>query len=80
MGRGNVYQESDLVEALQTEEIAGAYLDVFEEEPLSESSSLWKTDNVLIQPHLSAASPQYLEMFIEELAERINAGDFGSKI
>ena len=80
VGRGNVYQESDLVEALQTEEIAGAYLDVFEEEPLSESSSLWKTDNVLIQPHLSAASPQYLEMFIEELAERINAGDFGSKI
>ena len=58
VGRGNVYQESDLVEALQAGEIAGAYLDVFEEEPLPESSGLWKTDNVLIQPHLSAASPQ----------------------
>jgi D-2-hydroxyacid dehydrogenase (NADP+) len=76
VGRGNVYQESDLVEALQIGKIAGAYLDVFEEEPLPESSSLWKADNVLIQPHLSAASPQYLELFIEELAQRINAGDF----
>ena len=79
VGRGNVYQESDLVEALQAGELAGAYLDVFEEEPLSESSSLWKTDNVLIQPHLSAASPQYLELFVEELAKRINSGDFEPK-
>ena len=75
VGRGNVCQESDLVEALKTGEIAGAYLDVFEEEPLPESSDLWETDNVLIQPHLSAVSPQYLELFVEELAERINAGD-----
>jgi phosphoglycerate dehydrogenase-like enzyme len=29
-------------------------------------------DNVLIQPHISAASPHYLELFVEELAEKIN--------
>ena len=74
MGRGNAYQESDLVDALQAGEIAGAYLDVFKEEPLPESSNLWKTENVLIQPHLSAASPQYLEFFVEELAAKINRG------
>ncbi|MEK9630008.1 MAG: D-2-hydroxyacid dehydrogenase, partial [Nitrospinota bacterium] len=60
VGRGNIYKESDLVKALQTREIAGAYLDVFGEEPLPETSELWDLDNVLIQPHLSAASPQYL--------------------
>ena len=76
LGRGNICQESDLVEALESEEIAGAYLDVFEEEPLPESSSLWKAGNVLIQPHLSAASPQYLQLFVEELAKRINAEAF----
>jgi D-2-hydroxyacid dehydrogenase (NADP+) len=76
VGRGNIYQESDLVEALEDEEIAGAYLDVFEEEPLTESSRLWGVKNVLIQPHLSAASPQYLQLFVEELAKRINAGAF----
>ncbi len=77
VGRGNVCRESDLVEALRTGEIAGAYLDVFEEEPLPESSQLWETDNVLIQPHLSAASPEYLERFVEELAKRINSGELG---
>jgi len=75
VGRGNIYKESDLVNALRTGEISGAYLDVFAEEPLSESSALWGLDNVLIQPHLSAASPQYLELFVEELAGRINVGD-----
>ena len=78
VGRGNAYQESDLVDALQAGEIAGAYLDVFKEEPLPESSSLWKTDNLLIQPHLSAVSPQYLELFVEELAAKINTGELRS--
>lgn len=72
VGRGNIYHENDLVSALKEEEIAGAYLDVFDEEPLPETSELWGMKNVLIQPHLSAASPQYLELFVEELAERIN--------
>jgi D-2-hydroxyacid dehydrogenase (NADP+) len=75
VGRGNIYKESDLVEALQGGEIAGAYLDVFGKEPLSEFSRLWGLGNVLIQPHISAASPQYLELFVEELAKRINVGE-----
>ena len=73
VGRGNIYKESDLVCALQNKEIAGAYLDVFDEEPLPESSVIWGLDNVLIQPHISAASPQYLELFVEELAKRMEA-------
>jgi D-2-hydroxyacid dehydrogenase (NADP+) len=72
VGRGNVYKEEDLVNALESGEIAGAYLDVFGKEPLPEESPLWKMDNVLIQPHLSAASPQYLELFVRELAGRVN--------
>jgi phosphoglycerate dehydrogenase-like enzyme len=39
---------------------------VFETEPLPETSELWDMENVLIQPHLSAASPHYLDLFIEE--------------
>ena len=72
VGRGNVYEEQDLVTILQEGKIAGAYLDVFDAEPLSGKSLLWQLDNVLVQPHISAASPQYLELFIEELAEKIN--------
>lgn len=74
VGRGNVYKERHLAEALAHREIAGAYLDVFESEPLPEDSPLWIQDNVLIQPHLSAASPQYLDLFAEELAARLLSG------
>ena len=75
VGRGNIYKESDLVDALQTGEIAGAYLDVFGQEPLPEISALWKIKNVLLQPHVSAASPQYLNLFVEELAGKIVSGE-----
>jgi len=72
IGRGNVYEEQDLVEVLENKKIAGAYLDVFSVEPLSEKSSLWSMDNVLIQPHISAASPHYMQLYVEELADEIN--------
>lgn len=77
VGRGNVYREQDLADALSNTEIAGAYLDVFDKEPLPAESPLWNMDNVLIQPHLSAASPQYLELFGRELAGRVNSGELG---
>jgi phosphoglycerate dehydrogenase-like enzyme len=74
VGRGNVYREMDLVYALRERRIAGAYLDVFETEPLPETSELWGMENVLIQPHLSAASPHYLDLFVEELIPRLLPG------
>ena len=77
VGRGNVFKEEDLVDALSKGEIAGAYLDVFEKEPLKAESRLWNIDNVLLQPHISAASPQYLELFVRELADNIKSGDLG---
>lgn len=72
VGRGNLYKESDLVEALENEEIAAAYLDVFQTEPLPETSPLWEMENVLIQPHLSAAAPHYLDLYVDEFIQRMN--------
>jgi len=71
VGRGNVVTEEILVQALKDDSIAGAYLDVFSTEPLPESSPLWEMGNVLIQPHLSAASPHYLDLYFDELIERL---------
>ena len=73
VGRGNAVCEEDLVWALEEKRIAGAYLDVFETEPLPETSALWALPNVLIQPHISAASPQYLDLFVDELLEKLKA-------
>jgi len=74
VGRGNVYREADMVHALRERHIAGAYLDVFEAEPLPETSELWDMENVLIQPHLSAASPHYLDLFIDEIIPLLPGG------
>ena len=52
ISRGKVVNETDLIEALQND-LGGAVLDVFEEEPLSEKSSLWDMPNVIITPHNS---------------------------
>ncbi|MGW2307392.1 D-2-hydroxyacid dehydrogenase [Actinomadura luteofluorescens] len=53
VGRGGLVAEDDLVEALRAGRIAGAALDVFEDEPLPESSPLWDLPNVIVSPHMS---------------------------
>ena len=71
IGRGATIDESALIEALKNGTIAGAGLDVFEQEPLPESSPLWTMPNVLITSHYAGASPRYheraLEIFLDNL-------------
>jgi D-3-phosphoglycerate dehydrogenase len=55
--RGLVVDETALVEALQNSTIAGAGLDVFEREPIPQSSPLLEMDNVLLSPHNANSSP-----------------------
>lgn len=55
--RGPIVDEVALVNALQSGQIAGAAMDVFEEEPIPASSPLLKMDNVLLAPHNSNSSP-----------------------
>ena len=55
--RGPIVDEKALIVALQTGQIAGAALDVFEHEPLPLDSPLLKMDNVLLAPHNSNSSP-----------------------
>ena len=53
VGRGSSVVEQDLLEALDNGIISFAALDVFQTEPLEESSPLWKHEKVLITPHVS---------------------------
>lgn len=55
--RGPLIDESALVQALQDGQIAGAAIDVFEVEPLPESSALRTFENVMLAPHNANSSP-----------------------
>ncbi|MDJ0816002.1 MAG: phosphoglycerate dehydrogenase [Desulfobacterales bacterium] len=56
--RGPVVNEPDLIDALQKRIIAGAALDVFEDEPLPGDSPLRQLDNCLLAPHTANSSPK----------------------
>ena len=77
VGRGMVIDSDALAEALNKGQLAGAGLDVTEPEPLPEGHPLWNAPNLLITPHVSAAtqvtSERRLMVFID-LLKRYLAG------
>jgi phosphoglycerate dehydrogenase-like enzyme len=69
IGRGKTTRLDDLVAALSAGEIAGAALDVFEEEPLPAEHALWTAPGVLITPHTAGFGPYLDERRFEILLE-----------
>jgi phosphoglycerate dehydrogenase-like enzyme len=71
IARGEIIQEPALIAALASGHLAGAYLDVFQQEPLPPDSPLWAMPNVLITPHNSGAAAgndrRVFEIFRENL-------------
>jgi len=69
VSRGKVQNESDILKYLENGKLSGAFLDVFEEEPLPISSKLWNHEKVQITPHNAsitnqeAAAPQIIENY-----------------
>jgi len=59
--RGGIVNEADLVQALQAGRIAGAGLDVFEQEPLPPDSPLLAIRNVVLTPHAAGITPEATE-------------------
>ena len=71
IGRGAIVDLRDLTESLRAGEIAGAALDVCDPEPLPADHPLWRMPNVMITPHVAAASPRIAERHMETLLENI---------
>ncbi len=77
VARGEVAVEADVVAALRSGHLAGAYLDVFEREPLDPASPLWDLPNVILSPHTASHSlgqnEAIFDIFLDNLA-RFRAG------
>jgi phosphoglycerate dehydrogenase-like enzyme len=71
LGRGPLVDERALAEALSAGRIAGAALDVFEEEPLPRASPLWGMPQVIVTPHVSGFGPRFWERTCELFARNL---------
>lgn len=84
-GRGDLIKEDQLIKAMSERQIAFCVLDVFENEPLAEDHPFWKIEGVIVSPHVSSHSSEYvpraIEIFMQNLQEWLIGGtDFQNVI
>ncbi len=81
--RGALIVDADLIAAVESKKIAGAVLDVFREEPLPAAHSFWKTEGILVLPHLGGGHPErgaaVAEMFADS-ARRFLASELPNAV
>lgn len=78
VGRGEVVDETAMVEALRSRSIAGAGLDCFQQEPLPPDHPLWGLDNVILTPHVGGMCDIYIQQAVgifHENLKRYLAGE-----
>jgi phosphoglycerate dehydrogenase-like enzyme len=80
IGRGAIVNLADLTAALEAKEIAGAALDVFEQEPLPPDYPLWRMPNVILTPHIAACSPRIAERHLQVLLDNLKRFDRGDPL
>ena len=78
--RGPIVQEQALIAALTSRKIAGAALDVYDQEPLPADHALRKLDNVILTPHLGYVTAENYRVFYGEALEDVRAFLAGNPI
>jgi phosphoglycerate dehydrogenase-like enzyme len=72
IARGKIVEEAALVQALRDGRLAGAGLDVTEDEPLPSDHPLWELPNVIITPHISGKTSHYVERTVNVLLANLD--------
>jgi glyoxylate/hydroxypyruvate reductase A len=76
IGRGGLINEADLIAALNSGHLAGATLDVVQNEPPSPDDPIWSAPNLLLTPHIAAsADPRSAAKIVAENLRRVLRGD-----
>ena len=78
--RGKVVNQKDLLKALQLKKIQGAALDVFEDEPISESNELVKIKNVVLVPHIGSSTNKTRHIMAEITVKNLILGLSNKKL
>ena len=78
--RGPIVDEAALIKALQKQQLGGAALDVFDQEPLPALHPFRTLDNVLATPHVGYVSRQNYQQFFSQMIEDIQAWTAGSPV
>ncbi|MCJ7497452.1 MAG: D-2-hydroxyacid dehydrogenase, partial [candidate division Zixibacteria bacterium] len=78
--RGKIVDEKALIKALENKKIAGAGLDVFEEEPLNPDSKLYGFENVIITPHIAGSMEDYFQKVAQIFEENLKRFLSGRKM
>ncbi|MGA0889493.1 MAG: D-2-hydroxyacid dehydrogenase [bacterium] len=77
-GRSNIVDTPTLIQMLETEQLAGAVLDVTDDEPLGPNDPLWTTRNLLLTQHTSGGMPQETDRkldFFDNNLQRFQRGE-----
>lgn len=72
VGRGQTHDETYLIELLKQNRIRGAYLDVFQAEPIDKASPYWAMKNLVITPHNSSNTPLSDQMLMKLVIENLD--------
>ncbi|MGW3469922.1 D-2-hydroxyacid dehydrogenase [Saccharopolyspora sp. NPDC000995] len=80
VGRGELVVETDLIAALRCGKLAGAALDVFETEPLPQTSPLWELPNVLVSPHMSGDTVGWVDELVDLFLANLRSYTDGTQL
>src|SRR3989454_2279984 len=80
VARGQIIDETALINALESGHLGGAVLDVFRHEPLDPASPLWALPNVIISPHVSGVRPDHWEEVIDLFAQNLRRFERGDPL
>ncbi|UGB32225.1 D-2-hydroxyacid dehydrogenase [Metabacillus sp. B2-18] len=72
VGRGELVDENALIKSLINNEISGAALDVFQQEPLPKHHPLWEVENLIITPHLSGKTIYFYDRCIKIFSHNLH--------
>jgi len=80
ISRGGIVDETTVANMLREGRLRGAAFDVFQEEPLPESSNLWTIPNLIITPHVAGGVPDYMERVLEIFTDNVRRLENGEPL